>query len=161
MTGCSGGRLPRFGVLLYVFNRTANVSFATMRAKFRVVCSRCYEEAGHVIRHIARVDLVSRQGWILVGNKPIFDPVNRTLQDARGDILKHVNCPRLKSWQQLVPVGSRGVGQRLCDSCDKAVLDTAQMTPEEIVRAAHDDPEVCFRIRLGQDNIEIKVSNGQ
>lgn len=92
--------------------------------------------------------------------KLIFDPVNRILFDSRGQILKQVNCPRLKSWEHLDPIGARAIGQRLCVSCDRAVLDTEQMTASEVVAAVNDDPEVCFRIRLDQENIEIKVRYG-
>ena len=95
----------------------------------------------------------------MVENKLIFDPVNRMLLDAQGRIVKHVNCPKLKSWHHLAATGDRRVAQRHCDSCDKAVLDTAHMTAEEIVSAVNDDPDVCFRIRLDQENIEIKVRN--
>ena len=95
-----------------------------------------------------------------MGNKLIFDPVNKTLHDPRGQKLKHVNCPRLKSWQQLAQEATCGGKQRFCDSCDRAVLDTEQMTSAEIIRTVNEDPEVCIRIRLGQENIEIKVYNG-
>jgi hypothetical protein len=95
----------------------------------------------------------------LAESKLIFDPVNRTLLDARGRIVKHVNCPKLKSWHRLSTTGDLGLAQRYCDSCDKAVLDTAHMTAEGILSAVNDDPEVCFRIRLDQKNIEIKVTN--
>lgn len=94
------------------------------------------------------------------GKKPIFDPVNRTLHDPRGQKLKHVNCPRLKSWQELVRDASSEGKQRFCDSCDRAVHDTEQMTPAEIIRTVKKNPEVCIRIRLSQENIEIKVFNG-
>lgn len=92
--------------------------------------------------------------------KPIFDPVNRTLHDSRGKLLKRVDCPRLKSWQHLDILNGDGAQQRYCDSCDKAVLDTDEMTSDEMVRVVEADPNVCFRIRLGQKNIEIKVANG-
>ena len=94
-----------------------------------------------------------------VESKLIFDPDNRTLFDSRGQILKHINCPDLKSWHHLVPIISSEVSQRHCDSCNRVVLDTGQMTPEKIIRAATDDPDVCFRIKLDQDNIEVKVKN--
>lgn len=32
-----------------------------------------------------------------VESKLIFDPVNRTLFDSHGQILKNINCPDLKS----------------------------------------------------------------
>jgi len=95
-----------------------------------------------------------------MGNKLIFDPVNKTLHDPRGQKLKHVNCPRSKSWQLLVQDASCEGKQRLCDSCDRAVLDTEKMTPAEIIRIVNEDPEVYIRIGLSQENIEIKVYNG-
>ncbi len=88
--------------------------------------------------------------------KPIFDPVNRTLHDSHGKLLKHVDCPRLKSWQHLDIVSGDGM-QRYCNSCDRTVLDTDEMTPDELLRVVEADPNVCFRIRLDQKNIEIKV----
>lgn len=92
-------------------------------------------------------------------NKPIFDPVNRTLHDSYGKLLKHVNCPKLRSWQEFDIINVANTRQRLCDSCGKAVFDTNQMTSDEIVRAAKFDPSACFRIHLNQENIEIKVVN--
>ena len=89
--------------------------------------------------------------------KLIFDPVNRMLYDSHGQTLKHVSCTKLKSWEKLVQEGSSEEKQRFCDSCDRAVLDTEQMTPTEIIQTVYDDPDVCFRIQLGQNNIEIKV----
>ena len=86
-----------------------------------------------------------------------FDPVHRMIRDARGRILKRVNCPRLKSWNRLAASGDNQVTERYCDSCDRAVLDTALMTGEEVVDAVTADPEICIRIRLDQDNVEIKV----
>lgn len=94
-----------------------------------------------------------------VENKLIFDPVNRMLFDSRGKILKYISCPDLKSWCHLVPVSSSEVAQRHCDSCNRVVLDTGQMTPEKIIRAVTDDPDVCFRIQLDQENIEVKVKS--
>ena len=101
--------------------------------------------------------VVCRQEDEQVEKKLIFDPVNRMLYDSGGQTLKHVSCPRLKSWENLVREGSSEEKQRFCDSCDRAVLDTEQMTPTEIIQTVYDDPDVCFRIQLGQNNIEIKV----
>lgn len=86
-----------------------------------------------------------------------FDPVHRTLRDTDGRILKKVNCPKLKSWDSLSVSSDAQTLRRHCDTCEKSVIDTALLTYEEVVDAVKQDPQVCFRIRLDQGNIEIKV----
>jgi hypothetical protein len=89
----------------------------------------------------------------------IFDPVCGKLCDSEGAFLKYVNCPRLKSWGDLAPTGHLGTGARFCNACDKSVIDTENMSPEDVVSVVRDDPDACLRIRIGQDNIEIKVGH--
>lgn len=87
--------------------------------------------------------------------KIIFDPVNSALHDSRGKLLKRVDCPRLKSWQDLDILDDDA--QRYCHSCNKTVFNTDEMTSEKLLRVVAADPDVCLRIRLDQKNIEIKV----
>lgn len=89
--------------------------------------------------------------------KLAFDPLHKTLHDSQGRVLKKLHCPKLKSWNQLTPVIESTVPQKHCESCDRAVLDTARMSAAEIIHALEDDPQTCLSIRLDQENIEVKV----
>lgn len=90
-----------------------------------------------------------------------FDPIHSTLRDINGRVLKKLGCPKLKSWDSLAVSSDTGMMKRHCDSCEKSVIDTAFLTYEEVVDAVKQDPDVCFRVRLEQDNIEIRVRNDE
>lgn len=89
-----------------------------------------------------------------------LDPLRQTLHDSQGRLLKKLHCPKLKSWNQLTPGVASPVPQKWCESCDRAVLDTAQMGAADIIRRLKDDPQTCLAIRLDQENIEVKVMYG-
>ncbi len=90
-----------------------------------------------------------------------FDPIHGTLRDANGRVLKNLGCPKLKSWDSLLASSNTGAMKRHCDSCDKSVTDTAHLTYEEVVDAVKQDPNVCFRVCLEQNNIEVRVRNDE
>ena len=45
------------------------------------------------------------------------------------------------------------VEARLCDTCDKAVLDTAQFTDSELLNLVRIDNSVCLTVDIHQDNL--------
>ena len=89
--------------------------------------------------------------------KLLFDPVHKTLRDSQGVVLKAMDCPRLVSWGDLAVITNQKESRRLCDSCGRGVIDTDKLAVGHLVRAVRDDPEMCLRVRVGQENVEIKV----
>lgn len=96
---------------------------------------------------------------MLMEQKVFLDPVHKTLRDSQGRVLKVLNCPQLALWQDLAVIANQEDQHRFCGACGKLVIDTEQWTAGRLVRAVRDDPEACLRIRVGQGNVEIKVSN--
>ena len=85
-----------------------------------------------------------------------FDPIHSILRDMHGHVLKKLVCPINKTWSGLTE-NSATASMRHCDNCEKSVTDTALLTYEQVVDAVRQDPNVCLRVRLDQDNIIVRV----
>ena len=85
-----------------------------------------------------------------------LDPIHHTLRDMHGRVLKRLVCPINTTWNGLTASTATG-HTRHCDHCEKSVTDTAMLTYEQVVDAVEQDPSVCLRVRLDQDNIIVKV----
>lgn len=85
-----------------------------------------------------------------------LDPLHNTLRDMHGRLLKKLVCPINKKWSGLT-ANTATAHARHCDNCEKSVTDTAMLTYEQVVDAIKQNPSVCLRVRLDQDNIIVKV----
>ena len=95
-----------------------------------------------------------------MGARLIFDPACGKLRDPDGPFLKYVKGPRSNSWGELVLKGHLGIEERFCNECDSSVIDTEHMSPDDVARIVRGDPDACLRIRIGQDNVELRVRHG-
>lgn len=89
-----------------------------------------------------------------------FEPVHKTLLDEDGKVVKQLCCPQNRGWEQLQSLDAERGWQRYCGECDARVLDTAVMSPDEVLATVRSDASVCLRISLEQDNVEVKVGRG-
>ncbi|MDY0206917.1 MAG: hypothetical protein RBR82_09880 [Pseudomonas sp.] len=85
-----------------------------------------------------------------------FDPIHSTLRDMHGHVLKKLVCPINKTWSSLSSSDATA-STRQCENCEKSVTDTSLLTYEQVVTAVEQDPDMCLRVRLDQDNIIVRV----
>ena len=86
-----------------------------------------------------------------------FDPQTQTLFTDQGEVIKRLRCSYRRRWHQLRLL--TGTPHRSCSTCERSVLDTAQLTEEEVVAQVRRDPNTCLRVRANQDNVTILWDN--
>lgn len=85
-----------------------------------------------------------------------FDPITKNIFTDKNEFVKKMHCPYTISWDELVVSNST---HRKCSNCDHLILDTAEITDEELLLLVTQNPDTCLKIDLNQENLKI-VSNG-
>jgi hypothetical protein len=81
----------------------------------------------------------------------LLDPITNKIFTAQGQFLKKLFCPYKISWESLQPSN----GSRLCSKCDKTILDTKELTDDELLKILMKNPNTCLKINLDQSNLKI------
>ena len=75
-----------------------------------------------------------------------------------GELIKHLNCPINKRWENLVPLATTHLKRR-CNECHKNVIDISVFSDEQVVAIVETDPKACLYVRSDASNIEFVGGN--
>jgi hypothetical protein len=83
----------------------------------------------------------------------IYDIETRELMTNERKLLKKLDCPLHKKWQDLTVLVGGISTHRHCDSCQKNVMDIGEMTDDEAVAFFQANPRACVYVGAGHKNI--------
>lgn len=80
-----------------------------------------------------------------------FNPITNELFTDDGILIKKLHCPLNKQWEDLSQaIHLKG---KLCDHCDKVIIDTSLIKDTDLLQIINANPETCLKIDLNQENI--------
>jgi len=79
-----------------------------------------------------------------------FDPIRKEVYTDKGEFIKQLNCPYKMNWDKLEGTNSE---MRKCSNCDHFIINTAYLTDQELLKMVKQNPEVCLKINLNQENL--------
>ena len=85
-----------------------------------------------------------------------FNPITNELLTDNGKLLKKLHCPLAKQWEimnQATPT------YKVCNTCSKAVYDTALLSEDSIQELINNDSHACLKVDLNQENLTITYTN--
>lgn len=82
-----------------------------------------------------------------------YNPQTGELFTDDGTFLKRLHCPFSKNWEDLIQ--SDLLKGRLCDQCQRTVLDTSLFEDEVLRQVITSDPQTCLKVDLNQSNLTI------
>jgi hypothetical protein len=83
----------------------------------------------------------------------IYDMTTRELMTDKRKLLKKLDCPLHKKWQDLTVLNGGISTHRHCDSCQKNVMDIGGFTDEEALAFFQTNPRACVYVGSGHENI--------
>jgi hypothetical protein len=85
-----------------------------------------------------------------------FNPLTKEIYTDKGEFVKTMNCPYKMNWDNLE---TTIINMRKCANCDHLIVDTEVITDDELLKMVRQNPDICLKIDLNQQNIKI-VTNG-
>ena len=85
-----------------------------------------------------------------------FDPLTKDIYTDKDEFVKTMNCPYKMNWDNLEVINSTS---RKCTNCNHLIVETANLTDDNLVKLVKENPNICLKIDLNQQNIKI-ISNG-
>jgi hypothetical protein len=85
-----------------------------------------------------------------------FNPLTKEIYTDKGEFVKTMNCPYKMNWDNLE---TTIINMRKCANCDHLIVDTEVITDDELLKMVRQNPAICLKIDLNQQNIKI-VTNG-
>jgi hypothetical protein len=85
-----------------------------------------------------------------------FDPITKDVFTDQGEFIKQLNCPYKMNWETLEGTNPE---IRKCSNCDHFIINTEHLGDSELLNVVKQNPEVCLKIDLNQDNVKL-TSNG-
>jgi hypothetical protein len=85
-----------------------------------------------------------------------FNPLTKEIYTDKGEFVKTMNCPYKMNWDNLE---TTIINMRKCANCDHLIVDTEVLTDDELLKMVRQNPDICLKIDLNQQNIKI-VTNG-
>ncbi len=85
-----------------------------------------------------------------------FNPLTKEIYTDKGEFVKTMNCPYKMNWDNLE---TTIINMRKCANCDHLIVDTEVLTDDELLKMVRQNPAICLKIDLNQQNIKI-VTNG-
>ena len=82
-----------------------------------------------------------------------FNPNTKTIYTDDGELIKKLNCPKNKQWDNLITLNEQQA--KMCDSCNHLVLDTATLSNIELSQIIKHNPNTCFKVSVRQSNLTI------
>lgn len=80
-----------------------------------------------------------------------FNPIRNELFTDDGILIKKLHCPLNKQWEDLSQaIHLKG---KLCDHCDKVIIDSSLIKDTELLQMININPETCLKVDLNQENI--------
>lgn len=87
-----------------------------------------------------------------------FNPLTRNLYTDGGRLIKKLQCPHGRRWEEQLQTGQTLV--KYCDICDRNISDTSDLSDEDVLRLVSHDPDICLRVSIGQSNIRVASDDG-
>ncbi len=84
----------------------------------------------------------------------LFDAESRTLFTNHGEVIKQLECPRSKCWDELEVLDDADL-KRHCRDCEKHVVDTRDLTDLQVQVLVQYDPTVCLHIDSDHGNLTL------
>ena len=82
-----------------------------------------------------------------------YNPITKQLFTKDNRFIRQLHCPLGKHWEQLTPASN--LQAKICNTCQKAVLDTSLLKDEEVLKLVSNDPHTCLKVDLNQSNLTI------
>ncbi len=86
-----------------------------------------------------------------------FNPITKRVYSDQGQFIKELNCPLNRKWESFRSMNDDR--NKYCDNCNQKIIDTANLTDNELVKLIEVRPNTCLKIDLNQKNIQI-FTNG-
>ena len=86
-----------------------------------------------------------------------FDPITKEVFTDNGEFIKKLDCPYKMNWDDLEEVNNPIL--RNCSICDQSIIDTENISDDELLKMVRHKPDTCIKIDLNQHNIKL-ISNG-
>lgn len=86
-----------------------------------------------------------------------FNPVTQTLITKKGRFIKKLHCPKNIDWRSMSL--SSDQRSRLCDHCEKQVLDIKDMTGSQVRKIIKRNPQACLKLEPGYSNIRVVTTD--
>ena len=90
----------------------------------------------------------------------LYNPVTRDLFTNENIFLKKLYCPHVLDWD-IDFSHIEGSNNKHCEMCDKTIIDTISLSDSEIEKMIHNDPELCVKLELDQENIRVTIHNNE
>lgn len=82
-----------------------------------------------------------------------FNPATQTLSTKKGRFIKKLNCQKDADWQAMSLLPDQR--SRLCDHCEKQVLDIKDMTGSQVRKVIKRNSQTCLKLELDYPNIRV------
>ncbi len=81
-----------------------------------------------------------------------FNPIKKALYTDSDKLIKKLHCPYKKQWDNLSENDEKS---KKCLTCNEVVVDTQFFSEKELVEMVKENPDVCVKVDLLQDNIRV------
>jgi len=85
-----------------------------------------------------------------------FNPVTKRLFTDSNDFIKQLHCPVGVSWSEMSII--EGQEDRSCATCNKSIKDISNKSDSQVVRLVKDDPQICIKLDINNDD-NIRIVN--
>ena len=85
-----------------------------------------------------------------------YNPITNELLTDNGKLLKKLHCPLVQRWETMSQATST---YKVCNTCSKAVYDTALLSKNTIQDLISNDVHACLKVNLNQQNLTITYTN--
>lgn len=86
-----------------------------------------------------------------------YNPLTKTLFTDKGEFIKELNCPFKPKWEVMQSIQGE-LSKRNCSFCDHSVLDTMEISDENLLEIVRKKPDTCLKIDPGQPNVILSLS---
>ena len=73
-----------------------------------------------------------------------YKPTTKEIFTDDGQFIKKMNCPEKADWDTMDKTDNDL--KRICNICNKSVIDTEFLSDDEVLYLAEKDPNICLRI---------------
>jgi len=87
----------------------------------------------------------------------IFNPITKQLLTRERELLKKLDCPFSINWDSLKTTDSAKI--RLCDLCNKQIIDSSSISTEALIEKIKLNPDICLKVDLEQTNIRVEIDH--
>ncbi len=84
-----------------------------------------------------------------------FDPLKKEVYTDKGEFVKQMNCPYKMNWDGLEEAD---FVSRKCSNCDQLIVDTENLSDDDLLNMIKQNPDTCLKIDLNQNNIKILIN---